>query len=113
MSKVLDTTSQALLDGSALSGSRASFLVRLPQIGQRIQALRRLLRLSQDQLAARVGVIGMQISTIELGRTRTTQQTLERIATELDSSVAELTEGLPPDHLPTRSRGRGPSRPLA
>ncbi|MBQ9431300.1 MAG: ImmA/IrrE family metallo-endopeptidase [Kiritimatiellae bacterium] len=59
-------------------------------LGSRIREERELLSLSQSELASRLGMQATQLCKIELGRTKPSMRTLERLAAALDVTVADL-----------------------
>lgn len=61
-------------------------------LGKRIKEIRKGCRLSQEQLAERVGVDPRYISRIELGKCFPSLDTLERIAASLTVEIRELFE---------------------
>ena len=68
-----------------MSGSKTTH-----NIGATIRKLRETKGLTQDQLAAAVGMMRSHISRIEAAKHRPTLETLEKIAKALKISVAEL-----------------------
>ena len=73
--------------GKADSTIPASIKARL---GQRVRELRRERGYSQEQFAARCGLDRTYIASVEHGRRNVTIATVERIASGLGISVAEL-----------------------
>lgn len=73
------------------------------EIGTRLRSLRQARALSQEELAHRIGMSVDAVSNIERGITFTTLDTLAKIATALNVTLAEIfmsgTEGRP--HLPS------------
>ncbi|HHW74825.1 MAG TPA: helix-turn-helix transcriptional regulator [Firmicutes bacterium] len=59
-------------------------------LGRRIRALRRLKRMTQQELATRLGFSATLLSYIERGLRKPTPQLLERIAEELNVAKEEL-----------------------
>ncbi|MFY9412936.1 MAG: helix-turn-helix transcriptional regulator, partial [Dethiobacteria bacterium] len=60
------------------------------KLGQRIRALRRLKRVTQQELATRLDLSVTMLSNIERGLKEPSPQLLERIARELDVPREEL-----------------------
>lgn len=60
------------------------------QIGRRIRGLRRLKRMTQQQLAASLGLSASQLSSIERGIKKPRPELLEKIAATLDLDGDEL-----------------------
>jgi len=60
------------------------------QLGATIRRLREAKKLTQDQLAAAVGMMRSNISRIEAAKHRPTLETMEKIAKALKVSLAEL-----------------------
>jgi len=60
------------------------------QLGIKIKALRKKRGLTQEQLGTIVGVDGSMINKIEKGKSSGSMQTLERIATALGKTLAQL-----------------------
>lgn len=60
------------------------------QIGRRIRGLRRLKRMTQQQLAANLGLSASQLSSIERGIKKPQPELLEKIAVTLDIDGEEL-----------------------
>ena len=65
-------------------------------IGQRIKERRKAMHKTQDNLAEALAVSVGYISQIERGVTKISLDTLAKIATALDCSIAELIEGTSP-----------------
>jgi transcriptional regulator with XRE-family HTH domain len=64
-------------------------------IGARIRFRRKLVNLTQDDLAAKIGVTAQQIHKYETGANRVAASTLFEIATALNAPVAAFFEELP------------------
>lgn len=64
-------------------------------VGNNIRLRRRLLKLSQNELANRIGVTFQQVQKYELGRNRVAASTLLRISGELQCSPGDLFERAP------------------
>ena len=64
-------------------------------IGSRIRARRRMLRLTQDELATRIGVTAQQIHKYESGSNRVAASKLFEIATVLNLPISAFFDGLP------------------
>lgn len=60
------------------------------RVGQRVRALRRLRRLTQEQLAERIERSVDTVSSIERGKVAPGLETLVRLATALEVTVLEL-----------------------
>lgn len=71
------------------------------EVGARIRARRRALKLSQTRLGEAVGLSFQQVQKYELGRNRVSASMLVRIARALDTTVSELMgeASLPDDAL--------------
>jgi transcriptional regulator with XRE-family HTH domain len=67
-------------------------------IGSRIRARRRMLRLTQDELATRIGVTAQQIHKYENGSNRVAASKLFEIATILTLPISAFFEGLVSPH---------------
>jgi len=64
---------------------------RLPRIlGNRIKRKRRLLNLTQEELAAKVGISPVYVGYIEQGRNTPSLEVLEKIAKALKIKTSEL-----------------------
>jgi DNA adenine methylase len=63
----------------------------LRRIGQNVSALRKARELSQDELAALLGVDRKNISRIERGRVNVTVETLRRFSHALSTDISVLT----------------------
>lgn len=63
-------------------------------IGSRIRARRRMIRLTQDELASRIGVTAQQIHKYENGSNRVAASKLFEIATVLNLPISAFFEGL-------------------
>lgn len=61
-------------------------------LGARVKELRKARGLSQEQLAEVIGIVPAHVSRIEVGRSYTTLDRLERIANALDVPIKELFE---------------------
>ena len=59
-------------------------------LGERIRALRKGAKLTQDQLAERIGMSKQHISNIECGKENTTYETLEKLWTALQIEPWEI-----------------------
>lgn len=73
-------------------------------VGQKIRQLRRQRRLTQSQLADRLGVQQSDLSRMERGKYRVSLDTLFKVLSEFEISVSEFFEDEPPtaDGLPHR-----------
>ena len=69
-------------------------------IGQRIRERRRALGLSQQDLAEQLGVSFQQVQKYERGANRISFSRLVEVSGALRCSLADLAEGLDPDHTP-------------
>ncbi|MEK7217173.1 MAG: helix-turn-helix domain-containing protein [Chloroflexota bacterium] len=63
------------------------------QLGQRVRLLRRQRGMTQAQLAERVGVSDNFIGMIERGRGHPTLETVNRVATALETEMRDLFQG--------------------
>jgi transcriptional regulator with XRE-family HTH domain len=61
-------------------------------VGQRLRAIRRIRRLSQDRLAARAGLSGKFIGEVERGEKSISVDSLYRLAAALGVSIGYLTD---------------------
>ena len=64
------------------------------QLGMRIRYLRKLKKLSIEDLALECGINRNYLCDLENGRRNPTLQMLEKIANGFDISISELTKGL-------------------
>ena len=64
------------------------------QLGMRIKYLRRLKRMSQEDLALEAGVNKNYLSDLERGERNPTVKILEKIARALDINLQELFKGI-------------------
>lgn len=71
-------------------------------VGERIRKRRKSLELSQDELAARLGVTYQQLQKYENGKNRISAGRLYDIAKVLKTSIAYFYEGLEPLHSAVR-----------
>lgn len=71
-----------------------SFHIFQQQLGARIQATRKLRGLSQEELAARLGMDRVSIGYIEQGKRAPKLSTLHSLAIELNVTLCDLFEGL-------------------
>ncbi len=71
-------------------------------VGERIRKRRKSLELSQDELAARLGVTYQQLQKYENGKNRISAGRLYDIAKVLKTSIAYYYEGLEPLHSAVR-----------
>lgn len=71
--------------------------VRYRMIGARIRELRRVQKITQQQMAERIGVSDIHYGRIERGDRAVSLELLERIAETLDVQVTELLTGAFPD----------------
>lgn len=69
------------------------------EIGQRIRKIRRAQRLSQDELASKIGISTTHMSHIETGNTKLSLAVLVDIATVLDVRTDDLLFGLNRDNI--------------
>jgi DNA-binding XRE family transcriptional regulator len=72
------------------AGQPTSAVKRLTAFGDRLRALRKEKRLTQEQLARRAGVRQSAISMMESGQCRPQPSTLDKLAAELGVAVEEL-----------------------
>ena len=79
-------------------------------IGARIRARRRLLELTQDDLAVRVGVTAQQVHKYENGSNRVSASKLFEIATALTLPISDFFEGLPFPTAEPKGDGRAEPR---
>lgn len=70
-------------------------------LGRRLRQRRRILGLTQADIAADVGVSFQQIQKYECGASRISAVMLWKIACVLETSVASFFEGLEPHHAPS------------
>jgi transcriptional regulator with XRE-family HTH domain len=77
-------------------------------IGSRIRARRRALRMTQDELAGRVGVTAQQIHKYENGSNRVAASKLFEIATVLQAPISAFFDGIvaPDEDVQTHDRVR-------
>jgi transcriptional regulator with XRE-family HTH domain len=68
----------------------------LDRIGMRVLARRKELGLTQEDLAARLGISGPNIGRIERGAPNVTVRMLCRVAEALETTVQDLMFGAPP-----------------
>jgi transcriptional regulator with XRE-family HTH domain len=71
-------------------------------VGQKIRILRRQLKITQSELAARIGVQQSDLSRMERGKYRVSLDTLFRILGEFNMSVAEFFEDPAPTAVTSR-----------
>jgi transcriptional regulator with XRE-family HTH domain len=76
-------------------------------VGRRLRARRKLMNLSQAELADALGVTFQQIQKYERGANRVSASTLYKMAVALEIPVASFYEGLPP---PGAAPGRRAAR---
>lgn len=88
ISKVAPKTARSEVSGSKTSFSKA--------LGQRVQQVRRLRGLSQEELAEKINRSSDMVSDFERGLNSTRIETLVTIAKALDMSMSELFEFMPP-----------------
>ncbi|MEB4614630.1 helix-turn-helix domain-containing protein [Leucobacter sp. M11] len=74
------------------------------EVGARVREIRRATGISQMDLAELATMHFSNIGKIERGQANPSLSTLARIATALDTTVAELTSGVTAVHVPARDR---------
>lgn len=74
------------------------------EVGARIREVRHVAGISQMDLAELATMHFSNIGKIERGQANPSLTTLARIATALDTTVAELTRGVTAQHVPKRER---------
>ncbi len=81
-------------DCDTLENGRSDAMVLRRTLGERISALRRMLKLTQEEFAERTGISVSYLSMIERGQRTPHIATLARVAKELGVSVSQLFDGL-------------------
>jgi len=81
-------------DCDTLENGRSDAIVLRRTLGERISALRRMLKLTQEEFAERTGISVSYLSMIERGQRTPHIATLARVAKELGVSVSQLFDGL-------------------
>ena len=69
--------------------------VHLIKLGEKIREIRKIIGLSQEELALKAGVDRSYIGGIERGERNVSLLTLIKIASCLNCSVADFTKGIP------------------
>ena len=87
--------------------------ITLQQVGRRLYERRKQLRMTQEELAERVGITAQTISTAELGKKAMRADTIIRVCAALDISADYLLFGHISSQDSTSSPRRFPSSPQA
>jgi transcriptional regulator with XRE-family HTH domain len=63
-------------------------------LGQRLKQLRKAAKLTQEELAAKAGMVYKYLGSVERGERNITLRNLVRLARALDTTAADLTSGI-------------------